>query len=116
MIKFHIRPVRKTDKTWIDRTLVDRWGSTNVVTRGVLHAANDLPEFIASAQNKPVGLLTYLLEKETCKVVTLDSLLKDQGIGSALLHTVEHEAKAKRCNRIWRVTTNDNIHALIFYQ
>jgi GNAT superfamily N-acetyltransferase len=116
MIKFHIRPVRKTDKTWIDRTLIDRWGSTNVVTQGVLHAANKLPGFIAEVENKLVGLLTYRLDNISCEVISLDSFIKDQGIGSALLQSVEQAAKEKGCNRIWLVTTNDNIHALRFYQ
>jgi N-acetylglutamate synthase-like GNAT family acetyltransferase len=116
MMNFTIRPISKTDKPWIDQTLIDRWGSTKIVTRGVLHAANELPGFIAAAENKLVGLLTYRLTDKACEVVSLDSLMKDQGIGSALLRTVEQVAKELRCNRIWLITTNDNIHAVRFYQ
>ena len=115
-MKFLIRPVRKTDKPWIDRALLDRWGSTNVVTRGIIHAANELPGFIAETEKRLVGLLTYRLDYSSCEIISLDSFIKNQGIGSALLHTVEHEAKEKGCHRIWLVTTNDNIHALRFYQ
>jgi GNAT superfamily N-acetyltransferase len=116
MMKFTIRPISKTDKPWIDQTLIDRWGSTKIVTRGVLHAANELPGFIAAAGNKLVGLITYRLTDDACEVVSLDSLMKDQGIGSALLRTVEQAAKEIGCNRIWLITTNDNINALRFYQ
>ena len=63
-----------------------------------------------------VGLLTYRLDDTSCEVISLDSLTEDQGIGSALLQSVEQAAKEKGCNRIWLVTTNDNIHALRFYQ
>jgi ribosomal protein S18 acetylase RimI-like enzyme len=116
MMKFTIRPISENDKTWVEHTLIDRWGSTKVVTRGVLYAANELPGFIAAVENKPVALLTYHIEDESCEVVSLDSLMKNQGIGSALLQTVEQTAKEKECHRIWLVTTSDNIYALRFYQ
>lgn len=116
MMKIHIRPLRDTDKTQIDRTLIDRWGSTKVVTRGVLHDAHELPGFIAEVEKSLVGLLTYRLDDTSCEVISLDSLTEDQGIGSALLQSVEQTAKENGCHRIWVVTTNDNIHALRFYQ
>jgi GNAT superfamily N-acetyltransferase len=116
MTMFNIRPISEIDKTWIDRTLIERWGSTKIVTRGVLHTANELPGFIAAVETGPVGLLTYHLEDDACEVVSLDSFLEYQGIGSALLQTVEQVAKENKCNRIWLVTTNDNINALRFYQ
>jgi GNAT superfamily N-acetyltransferase len=116
MMKFSIRPLSKTDKAWIDHTLIDRWGSTKIISRGVSHAANKLPGFVAGVENKLVGLLTYRLENEACEVVSLDSLIENQGIGSALLQTVEQVAKEKKCHRIWIITTNDNINALRFYQ
>jgi ribosomal protein S18 acetylase RimI-like enzyme len=116
MMKFTIRPVRENDKTWIEHTLIDRWGSTKVVTRGILYAANELPGFIAAVENRLVGLLTYRLDDTSCEVISLDSLMKNQGIGSALLQSVEQAAKEKGLHRIWLVTTNDNINALRFYQ
>lgn len=63
-----------------------------------------------------VGFLTYRLDDTLCEIIPLDSLTGDQGIGSALLQSVEQAAKEKGCHRIWLVTTNDNIHALRFYQ
>jgi GNAT superfamily N-acetyltransferase len=116
MMKFTIRPISETDKTRIDRMLTDRWGSTKIVTRGILHAANELPGFVAAAGNTLVGLITYRLEDNVCEVVSLDSFKKEHGIGSALLKTVEQAAKEKGCKRIWLITTNDNINALRFYQ
>jgi Acetyltransferase (GNAT) family. len=49
-------------------------------------------------------------------VVSLDSLAEGRGIGSALLKSVEEVAREKKSNRIWLITTNDNLHALRFYQ
>jgi ribosomal protein S18 acetylase RimI-like enzyme len=100
----------------MDRLLTDRWGSTMIVSRGVLHAASELSGFIATMKNIPVGLLTYRFEKNACEIVSLDSLTEGCGIGSALLISVEEFAREKKCKRIWLITTNDNLHALRFYQ
>jgi GNAT superfamily N-acetyltransferase len=116
MNSISVRHISDTDKTWINRILTDRWGSPTIVTRGVLHAANELPGFIATDRNVPVGLLTYRFEAGACEVVSLDSLAEGRGIGSALLKSVEEVAREKKSNRIWLITTNDNLHALRFYQ
>jgi GNAT superfamily N-acetyltransferase len=116
MVTINVRPINDTDKTWINYILTDRWGSTAIVTRGVLYAANELPGFVAVEENVPVGLLTYRFDAGACEVVSLDSLSDGRGIGSSLLKSVEQFAKEKKCNRIWLITTNDNLHALQFYQ
>ncbi|MGD0338730.1 MAG: GNAT family N-acetyltransferase [Bacteroidota bacterium] len=111
-----VRPIIGTDQTWINRILTERWGSTKIVTRGVVHAANELSGFIAVEENVPVGFLTYRFDAGSCEVVSLNSLSEGCGIGSSLLKSVEQIAKEKMCNRIWLITTNDNLHALRFYQ
>jgi ribosomal protein S18 acetylase RimI-like enzyme len=116
MNSISVRHISDTDKTWINRILTDRWGSPTIVTCGVLHTANELSGFIATDRNVPVGLLTYRFEAGACEVVSLDSLAEGRGIGSALLKSVEEVAREKKSNRIWLITTNDNLHALRFYQ
>jgi GNAT superfamily N-acetyltransferase len=116
MTTITVRPIHDADKTWINRILTDRWGSTTIVTRGVFHAANELSGFIAIEGSDPVGLLTYRFDAGACEIVSLDSLSDGRGIGSSLLKSVEQTAIEKRCNRIWLITTNDNFHALRFYQ
>ncbi|MFZ1979194.1 MAG: GNAT family N-acetyltransferase [Bacteroidota bacterium] len=116
MTTISIRSINNTDKTWINRILTDRWGSTAIVTRGIIQAANELSGFVAIEKNNRLGLLTYRFDAGECEVVSLDSLSDGCGIGSSLLKSVEKVAKEKRCNRIWLITTNDNLHALRFYQ
>jgi len=116
MTAIRIQPIRDTDKNWINRILIDRWGSTTIVTRCVIHAADELPGFIAVEENIPVGLLMYRFEAGTCEIISLDSLVEGRGIGTSLLKSVEQAAKEKECNRIWLITTNDNLRALRFYQ
>jgi GNAT superfamily N-acetyltransferase len=112
----NVRHIVDTDKIWIHRILTDRWGSATIVTRGVLHVANELSGFVAVEENVAVGLLTYRFDAGACEIVSLDSISNGRGIGSSLLKSVEQVAKEKKCNRIWLITTNDNLHALRFYQ
>jgi DNA-3-methyladenine glycosylase I len=48
--------------------------------------------------------------------VTLDSLREGVGIGSALIDSVKKHAMNVGCERLFLVTTNDNVYSLRFYQ
>jgi RimJ/RimL family protein N-acetyltransferase len=45
-----------------------------------------------------------------------NSTLEGLGIGSKLISAVKQAAKQSGINRIWLITTNDNVDALRFYQ
>jgi ribosomal protein S18 acetylase RimI-like enzyme len=38
------------------------------------------------------------------------------GVGTALIAAVRTIAVRSKCRRVWVITTNDNLHALRFYQ
>lgn len=114
--KFSIRPISETDRDWIDAFYPERWGSGRVVTRGQLYKVAELPGFIAWSANTRAGLLTYHLSGRELEIVTLDSLEPGQGAGRALLAEAIRFARAKKCLRMWLITTNDNTAALRFYQ
>ena len=46
----------------------------------------------------------------------MNSLKENIGIGSALLDAVKDAAKKQGCKLLWLITSNDNTHALKFYQ
>jgi GNAT superfamily N-acetyltransferase len=98
------------------QTLAERWGSTRVVSRGVLYEAAQLPGFVAERSGARVGLLTYRIAGGECEVISLDSLIEAIGVGSALMAAAQETARAAGCKRLWLITTNDNTHALRFYQ
>ncbi len=109
-------PLTQKEYTWASLLLTERWGSPGVVTRGILHTLDDLKGFIAKQAGKPIGLITYRLYENQCEIVSLDSLVEKQGVGTALIEAVKREAKSQGCARIWTITTNDNIEALRFWQ
>ena len=62
------------------------------------------------------GFVTYNIQNDSCEIISLNSLKENQGIGTALMDEVLNEARKQNCRRIFLFTTNDNLHALGFYQ
>ncbi|HLF79058.1 MAG TPA: GNAT family N-acetyltransferase [Dehalococcoidia bacterium] len=105
-----------SDESWVVGLLRERWGSTKVVSRGVLHDASRLPGFVAVLDGLNAGLLTYRIDRDECEVVTLDAVVENVGVGTSLLDAVQRLVADNTCRRVWLITTNDNLHALRFYQ
>jgi ribosomal protein S18 acetylase RimI-like enzyme len=119
---FFIRPLRVDDRNWVADFLDKHWYSTKLVSKGQVYYGHLLPGFTAipgteeAPEGKPVGLLTYRIDGESCEITTLDSLQPRQGIGSALLDTFRAAAAESGYKRLWLCTTNDNLAALKFFQ
>jgi ribosomal protein S18 acetylase RimI-like enzyme len=111
-----IRPLRDDDREHARNLLTDSWGSTVVAIHGVTYDAAALPGFIANIDGSPAGLVTYHVEGDAWEVVTLDAVIRERGIGTALLQAVERAASEAGARRLWLITTNENVNALRFYQ
>jgi ribosomal protein S18 acetylase RimI-like enzyme len=113
---FEIRAITAGDREWITGLLTMHWGSPAIVTRGKLHQADQLPGFVAVSEDEPFGLIIYRSTGGECEIISLNSLAEGIGIGTALLDAIHKAAIAARYKRLWLITTNDNLHALRFYQ
>ena len=82
--------------------------------RGELIDVLALPGFVAERDTRPVGLLTYRREAGACELAFIAAMERHQGIGSALLDALRRVVAD--WERIWVVTTNDNLEAIRFYQ
>jgi ribosomal protein S18 acetylase RimI-like enzyme len=111
-----IQPIRSNSRAWVTAKLIESWGSNELVSRGRIHLGDQLPGFIAYLIDEPVGLCTYYIEEGQCEIVSLNSYQENQGVGSALINAVIDVSSKADCHRIWLITTNDNLHALKFYQ
>lgn len=49
-------------------------------------------------------------------VGVIEALRRGRGIGTALMQAVIDHARDRGCQRVWLVTTNDNVHAQRFYE
>jgi N-acetylglutamate synthase-like GNAT family acetyltransferase len=114
--EFEIRALRADDRPWVAALLAKHWGGVIVVSKGQVYHADTLPGFAVMRDGQPVGLATYHIDGKSCELVSLDSLMEGMGIGTALIEAVTAAARRARCERLWLITTNDNLHALRFYQ
>lgn len=114
--RFDIRDLTAEDKHWVQRVLVQYWGSTVQITKGKKYQADELPGLVAHREGSEVGLLTYNIEDDQCEIITHNSMAGHGGIGSCLLDAVRTKAREQGCKRLWLITTNDNTSALRFYQ
>jgi GNAT superfamily N-acetyltransferase len=112
----NIRSLTPADRDWVARHVAGHWGAETVVAHGMLYHAAELPGFVALQNDEVAGLVIFHIEDGACEIVTLDSLIEGRGIGTALILAVKAAAIAAGCRRLWLITTNDNLHALGFYQ
>ncbi|QAT61819.1 GNAT family N-acetyltransferase [Acidilutibacter cellobiosedens] len=94
----------------------DNWGSPIIVSKGKVHFADILEGYVAVENGEIDGVITYSIENGECEIVSLDSLVENQGIGSNLINKVIEKAKENKCRRVWLITTNDNTKAIRYYQ
>lgn len=116
MVDFHIRPISHADFKLVNRVMVAEWGAEIVVVHDKIFRPPDLPGFVAIFHDDWIGLITYNLTKNECEIVTLNSWLEKLGVGTALIDVVKRTASEVGCKRIFLITTNNNLHALRFYQ
>jgi ribosomal protein S18 acetylase RimI-like enzyme len=112
-----VRPLMDGDRAWLSGFMTERWGAPLAAGSGRLHRLDDLPGFAAVAADGAVaGVVTYLIEADVCEVVSIDSVVQGEGVGTALLGAACEAAAAAGCRRVRLITTNDNLDALRFYQ
>jgi len=113
---FHLAEIKKEDKTIIDAFVAESWGSCIVISRGRIHNVPELPGFICKKNSEVIGLITFAIHEKDCEIVTLVSTVENSGLATQLINKVVEVAEQVGCDRIWLITTNDNTHAIRFYQ
>ncbi len=116
ILDFKLRALHSSDRDRVAQLIATHWGSEIVVAHGMVYQPAELPGFVAYRENEWLGLLTYWIEGKMCEIVTPNSFYPEMGIGTALIHAVTQAAEKAHCERLWLITTNDNLDALRFYQ
>ncbi|WP_432702998.1 GNAT family N-acetyltransferase [Lysinibacillus sphaericus] len=110
----HISQVPKKDVQAFFQT---HWGSTEMVISSGIYDCSTLEGFaFLNDTHAIIGLVTYEIRGAECEIISLDSLEEGKGIGSCLVTAVEEQARQHHCTVVSLITTNDNLHALKFYQ
>ena len=89
----------------------DKFGGPLQARRGSLLDVLALPGFVAERDGRPIGLVTYRLDNDECELAVIAALERHRGVGTALLEALLQAVAG--CERIWLVTTNDNLDAYL---
>lgn len=98
--------------------MMTSWGSTHLAIHGELVDATEQDAVVAWADEQRVGMCTYRRDPSGSQweIVSIDATVPGRGVGTALLAHVVELARTNNAERIWLVTTNENIRALRFFQ
>ena len=107
-----IRALGDADVPWAER-LLGGFGGRLQARLGSVVDPLACPGLVAERDGEPVGIVTYDADGDDVEVVYIEVTAKHQGVGTRLLDAVEDRTGAQR---LWLVTTNDNLDALRFYQ
>ncbi|HZG10904.1 MAG TPA: GNAT family N-acetyltransferase [Kurthia gibsonii] len=111
-----IRIIHDEIRQTVKQFFITHWGNSEmVVSTGVYHC-DQLEGFYVMDEEEIIGLVTYRIKQQEVEIISLDCIYEGKGIGSALLNRVEEVAKTHQLQKISLITTNDNLHAIRFYQ
>jgi uncharacterized protein YhfF/GNAT superfamily N-acetyltransferase len=110
-----VRPAYPADRPAVDAFLAAH-DADIVARRGELVDARRHPALIVEADGVIAGVLTWTVADGSMEVLTLHASSRWTGTGSALIAAARRVAEASGAQRLWLVTTNDNVDALRFYQ
>jgi ribosomal protein S18 acetylase RimI-like enzyme len=113
-----IRPLGPTDDASAARVLDETLGGRVQARMDELVDVLDRPALGAFVSGELAGVATYSIDDDSAELVALAvaSPFRRRGLGAALTQAVIEAAAVSGAHRIWLVTTNDNVDALIVYQ
>ncbi|PYZ96305.1 GNAT family N-acetyltransferase [Alteribacter lacisalsi] len=97
----------------------DQWGDCRMVYSHGEYNCSELEGFVAlDGDDTIIGAVTFFDHGQTGirEIISLDSLIERRGIGGGLMELAENDAVSSGLKELCLVTTNDNVHALHFYQ
>ncbi|GHJ55908.1 N-acetyltransferase [Nonomuraea sp. TT08I-71] len=117
MTSIQVRPAEPADHADLAALHEREWGGPYVVVHDTRYDLRELPTLVAvDGAGGFAGALVHRLADDGLEVVSLAATSPGTGAGSALLSAAEAVATAAGADRLWLVTTNDNLRALRFYQ
>lgn len=111
-----IRFAQIEEKQKVKELFIREWNSDVMVSKGHQHFVENLEAVLVLDDYKIVGVLTFNLTNNEVEIVSLDSFDERKGIGVQLLDFALNHFKNLNLDRIWLITSNDNCHAMRFYQ
>lgn len=104
------------DYIWLENLWIAKWGAKTMVSHGQRFEVGELKALIATEQGQNCGALSFTISPLHSECVSLNALTLGRGVGTALVNAWENWARYQGIQRLWLITSNDNLNALRFYQ
>ena len=109
--------LQKENKEEVERIVANSYSGLQIAVHRELYDLRELPCFIAISDKAEIlGYCYYRIVNRECEIMAVESMQQGVGVGTALIKRVEELAHKENCARIYLQTTNDNTHALRYYQ
>ena len=114
---FNIQPLSLLHQKQLEDFITHAWGSSEMVISTGIYNLVELEGYVAwSSIGEIIGVVTFKRLDGLIEIISLDSVLENQGIGTRLIMMIELMAVENQIPLIKVITTNDNMGALSFYQ
>lgn len=111
----HSATIAPANQDQISLIWKDRWGIP-VFSIGRSYQPEDVEGLALQGEGQALlGLATWNVDGANAELVTIDTLSKSRGLGSQLLRATEKKLADAGVQRLWLVTSNDNLAAFSFY-
>ncbi|WP_313376569.1 GNAT family N-acetyltransferase [Chishuiella sp.] len=111
-----IKRVNKDLKSNVKKIFTECWNTDFMVSKSKVHYIDNLESFVYIKNKEIIGIITFTIDNNEIEIVSLDSFIENKGIGTALINEVIELFRSYEYNKLWLITTNDNLNALKFYQ
>jgi len=109
-----VRDLMDGDREWLRDLIESAWGLPIVTVSG-LHYPDSYPGFVVEENGERLGAVTYRFFGGEYELVTLNSVVADHGVGSALLHALRELAQNDN-SPLWLITIDNNATAIRFFE
>lgn len=116
-MSIRIRGLDDGDREWLRARLAVAWGGSLQAYGGELVDASLGAGLVAiDDAGVPLGVLVHRRRGRGWEIVLVEAFAPGGGVGTALIEACAATARAAGAVGLDLVTTNDNLHALRFYQ
>jgi GNAT superfamily N-acetyltransferase len=113
---YTIRKIDSVLREKVQPILDNSWRSPLIAINGKLWDSRTMQGFAAVCGDEILGYLLYEFHNGECEIMVLESVAQNIGIATALIEQVKQTARVNGTSKLIVQTSNDNIHAIRFYQ
>ena len=111
-----LQKIDRKNRERINDFIIRQWFTLQMVVHGESIDLGKAEGWYACEDDEIIGLITYRITGNEMEILSLDSLRENKGTGTALLQQALSDARNSGLVRVSLITTNDNLHALKYYQ